>query len=138
MKQKYVIIFLLFIPTISFSAVSNPTKAFLLSLLLPGGGQYYNGSIVKGVLISSTEIALGYGVYHYNKIMDEAKALGDRGKFVSSRRSRNDFIWALVGVVFLSSLDAYVDSQLRDFDVKISYIYSRDKTPYIFFRKEIK
>ena len=31
----------------------NPGVAFLLSFLLPGGGQYYNGELVKGIVIDA-------------------------------------------------------------------------------------
>lgn len=119
-------------------ALSNPTKAFILSLCLPGAGQFYNGAILKGIIVSSTEMAFAYGIYHYDRVMDDARSNLDEGKFVSARRSRNDFIWALVGVVFLSSVDAYIDAHLKDFDLNIALLPLNEKTYGIAFSQKIK
>jgi hypothetical protein len=37
--------------------VKSPTTAFLLSLVLPGGGQYYNGQYTKGAIMTGTAVA---------------------------------------------------------------------------------
>jgi hypothetical protein len=36
--------------------VKSPTTAFLLSFVLPGGGQYYNGEYTKGAIMTGTAV----------------------------------------------------------------------------------
>jgi len=116
---RYTILILLIPLYFPLSAQGSPTKAFVLSLVLPGGGQFYNGAYLKGGLFALGEGTLAYGVYWGQSRMSEAKRELDETRYTSSRRSRNDFIWGLIGLVFLSSLDAYVDAHLKEFEVNI-------------------
>ena len=62
--------------------VKSPTTAFLLSFVLPGGGQYYNGQYTKGAIMTGTAVA---GVV----LM---LAAGYEDKFV-----KDDYYWASYG-----------------------------------------
>ena len=73
--QKYIVFFiiLLVFTSISFSQTTrqqqqnylryieerkSPSTAMVLSILLPGGGHFYNGDIGSGILFSATRIGL--------------------------------------------------------------------------------
>ncbi len=116
MIKKTVVVVLILLFTVG-TGTASPTKAFLLSLCIPGGGQFYNGKYIKGGLFAAGEIVLGYGAYWAHHRAEEARKQLDETRYNSSIRSRNDFIWGLVGAVFLSSVDAYVDAHLKNFDV---------------------
>lgn len=108
---------------------ASPTKAFLLSLCIPGGGQFYNGKYIKGTLFAAGEAGLIYGWNWANKRAEQSREDLDETRYNSSIRSRNDFIWGLVGLVFISSLDAYVDAHLQNFDVIF-----KEETAYLVYR----
>jgi len=55
----------------SIEGRKNVLKAFLLSLAIPGAGQYYNGSIIKAALFGSVEIAGWYARIHYEGLGDD-------------------------------------------------------------------
>jgi hypothetical protein len=113
----------------------NPTKAVILSAVLPGAGQLYNGKWWKAGLFWA---GLGASIYsiHFNEteMMKYRGAYIDRNNgqvddfpFYSDdqlevlynfyRRNRDLSILITTGVYFLNILDAYVDAKLVDFDV---------------------
>ena len=49
----------------------NGLKAFLLSLAVPGAGQWYNGSKLKAAVFGSIEIAGWYARIHYESVGDD-------------------------------------------------------------------
>jgi hypothetical protein len=59
----------------------SPVKAFALSLIVPGAGQYYNGSMIKAATFFGADIALwsGYFIYHQKGVNMERdyKAFAD-------------------------------------------------------------
>jgi hypothetical protein len=44
------------LPNTTAVQMKSPTTAFLLSFVLPGGGQYYNGDYTKGAIMTGTAI----------------------------------------------------------------------------------
>lgn len=70
------------VPEGSFSTKKSPAKALLLSAVLPGAGEFYTGSIIKGILFLGLEVGAWTGYYiYYNKGKDkedEYKAFADR------------------------------------------------------------
>ena len=104
-----------------------PTGALLLSIAIPGGGQFYNRKYIKSFAYGGTEIYLVKYVYWRWKQMDEhwrnfKNADDDLTKaqqfalFEKKRDSRNTHIWLTALVVFVSMFDAYVDAHLADFN----------------------
>jgi len=104
-----------------------PTGALLLSVAIPGGGQFYNRKYIKSFLYGGTEVYLIKYVYWRWKQMDEHwrnfKNAGDDitkaqqfALFEKKRDSRNTHIWLTALVVFVSMFDAYVDAHLADFN----------------------
>lgn len=77
----------------------NPYHAALWSIL-PGGGQFYNGRILKGIIIGGLEISLiGYYLYYHDK---EGGWLPDGPWLI--------FTWAF------SMTDAYTEAHFRNYE----------------------
>lgn len=113
------------------SGTRSPTTAMLLSGVLPGAGQVYNGSYWK------TPIILGLGVYFISEWLDNNRRADDyRQKFDLSLQTlppygntrlrdlrefykdqRDSFTWYFFILYVLNIVDAYVDASLYGFDV---------------------
>lgn len=127
------LILILLICLMSFAVFGNekkPLKAAALSLLIPGGGQYYNESYVKFSVVALTETSLlGYSIFSrtraersyddYLLSMNEA----DYNKYADYYADSQNGLWWTGTVVFLSVIDAYVDAHLFDFDEKKKSIH---------------
>lgn len=106
-----------------------PMKAAALSFIIPGGGQFYNGSYVKSGIVAGLEFTfIGLAVSHqlesdkwFEKANDyENYSAEERDKFYAKyvnyyNKRQSDIWWAGI-VVFLSTIDAYVDAHLFDYD----------------------
>ena len=86
----------------------SPTKAVILSLLFPGGGQFYSHRYIKGIIMGGVEIFLGYMAYNENSIFEKE---GD----YSHIEKRNRYLWYLGGVIIYSMTDAYISAHFYDF-----------------------
>jgi hypothetical protein len=123
----------------------DPTRAMVQSMLVPGWGQFYNNQPAKGILaIVSETLCATLTIYNYTIMVDydrkanhafrlankynegdlrgEANyqtALGvdydNHFKYFTVETEKN--LWLLIGTIFLSSLDAYVNANLSDFDI---------------------
>lgn len=110
-------------------AEENRVYPLLLSVVVPGGGQFYHGKIVKGSIYATVELGFLYGAYIQDQRFNRAK--NDLAKFDGSadsyifkklnhelnfyQKERNNFIWYSVATMFLSVGDAFVDSYFVDF-----------------------
>ena len=101
----------------------KPMQAAVLSLLIPGGGQFYNEAYLKFGIIGVVEGGLiGLTLYHYFKGEDyydkflETEDEKYYDKYVDYYYLRQNDYWWLAVTVFLSTLDAYVDAHLYDFE----------------------
>jgi hypothetical protein len=99
---KYLVIALLVLLSLSY-AEKNANIAMLLCIF-PGGGQFYTGRYVPGVLLGATEIALGYYAYKYHNDEDYTR--------------RNSMLWWGLFVFGFSLADAYVGAKMHGFDVE--------------------
>ena len=134
MRKIFLIIFLTFflasLPAEEEIVKKQPLKAAILSCLIPGGGQLYNGKYLKSGFVLAVEGSfIGLAMYHHL----EAEEYYDRYKVSLSdsdyneyvkyyERRQSDFFW--VGtVIFLSAIDAYIDAHLFDFDEKKNKIH---------------
>ncbi len=129
---RYLIILLLclawLLPNIcSAKPLSQPTKALLLSAVIPGGGQLYNHAWVKaGVVIGVQGYLITSAIRHDSKLKDyRSQAANSSDPMETSRlknleqrytdRFNNDVWW--IGITAaLSMIDAFVDAHLKDFD----------------------
>ena len=110
---------------------TSPTTAMILSGILPGAGQVYNGSYWKAPII------LGLGVYFIAEWLDNNRRADDyRQKYDLSLQTlppygntrlrdlrefykdqRDSFTWYFFILYVLNIVDAYVDASLSGFDV---------------------
>lgn len=117
------------------SLPKNPKKALLLSAVLPGAGQVYNGKAWKVPLLYAgfmTDIYfIGYNNKRYQTFRTALFAYddGDQSQFPSLNREalvRNVDYWRqnrdltillLLGIYALNLVDANVDAHLSGFDI---------------------
>lgn len=106
-------------------APKSPKGALLRSLALPGWGQFYNGQIIKGLIVIAGQGTLvGFAIYYNNKKSDAQKRAAEDSQnqdFYLSREAfyqdgRNLMFWLMCATKLLSMLDAYIDAHLYDFD----------------------
>jgi len=86
----------------------SPTKAALMSAIIPGSGQFYNGRKIKGLILGGLSLAsLTYTFIKYS----EYRVRGDN-------RSVSEFLGAVIinlAVWGYTSADAFVDAYLYGF-----------------------
>ncbi|GAA0881029.1 hypothetical protein GCM10009119_39990 [Algoriphagus jejuensis] len=117
------------------SLPKNPKKATILSAILPGAGQVYNGKAWKVPLLYAgfmTDIYfIGYNNKRYQTFREALFAYddGDQSQFPSLNREalvRNVDYWRqnrdltillLLGIYALNLIDANVDAHLSGFDI---------------------
>jgi hypothetical protein len=89
----------------------SPTKAALMSAIIPGSGQFYNGRKIKGLILGGLSLAsLTYTFIKYS----EYRVRGDN-------RSVSEFLGAVIinlAVWGYTSADAFVDAYLYGFQVE--------------------
>ncbi len=139
--MKFKILILLFlIKTFAFSQADtlknvnitkskSPTKAMLLSAVLPGLGQFYNNSYWKIPIIYGLA---GYFIYEYRQndknykyyqelFIESVKVSGGDYRYKRLRdfyRDQRDLFAIYLSVLYLANIiDAYVDAHLYNFDV---------------------
>ena len=106
-----------------FDTGKKPMKAAALSLFIPGGGQLYNGSYWKFGIFAATETALiGYAVYNFYEGEDYYDLFLETGseeyynRYQDYYYDRQNTYWWLGITIFLSTIDAYVDANLYNFE----------------------
>ncbi len=89
----------------------SPTKAALMSAIIPGLGQFYNGMKIKGLILGGLSLAsLTYTFIKYS----EYRVRGDN-------RSVSEFLGAIIinlAVWGYTSADAFVDAYLYGFQAE--------------------
>ncbi len=112
-----------------FEMVKSPTKAVLLSLLLPGLGQYYVESYWKAPLFLGATGALTYLIIdnhnQYINQQDKWDQMDDNDPGKSKTKILKEFyrdqrdmdVFYLFGVYILGAVDAYAGAHLYDFNV---------------------
>ena len=117
----------------AFDTGKNPVKAMVFSGVIPGGGQFYNESYYKAAGVLALEGYfignLAYNIYQANYYKEEMKkTIGDEYYFnleqynLYFNRRQND-VWWLGTVVFLSIVDAYVDASLFNYEQEKESVY---------------
>lgn len=112
-----------------------PRWVMMRSLLVPGWGQWHNGSWLKALLLGGGEIALITGIVQDNDSLDGLKAAADRARVESDEATYNAAVqayndrldrmtsreWLLGGVMIYALADAFVDAHFRDFKLEFEY-----------------
>ena len=120
----YKCLFLLFLWNVILTAqvtktdstlIKNPKTAFYLSAV-PGGGQLYNGKLLKGSLVLALE---SFAIYSW---LENARIYRDYDTFdkpLPKNRyleKRNKYAWWVIFLYFYSMIDAMVDAHLSPFN----------------------
>tara|TARA_Y100000589_G_scaffold265054_1_gene255961 strand:- start:530 stop:946 length:417 start_codon:yes stop_codon:yes gene_type:complete len=95
--------------------IKNPKTAFYLSVV-PGGGQLYNGKILKGSLVFALE---SFAMYSWLENAEMYRDYDSTNKPLSKNRyleKRNKYAWWVIFIYFYSMIDAMVDAHLSPFD----------------------
>jgi len=110
----------------------KPMKAAALSIFIPGGGQLYNEAYLKFGIIAALEGSLiGLTLYHHFKAEDyytNYEATADElyyDKYTDYYYRKQNDLWWLGVTIFLSTIDAYVDAHLFNFEAEKRKIYLR-------------
>jgi len=132
MRSLRIIFVFLLLSTSVFAAENSkkPLKAAALSVLIPGGGQFYNESYWKfgGICFLETSL-IGLTVYHHQqsqKFYDDyavSQNPDDYKNYLKYYDKRQSDLFWLGTTVFLSALDAFVDAHLYDFKEKKKKIH---------------
>lgn len=125
--RKHILILLLLLclamPCIAQS-LSRPARAMLFSAVLPGGGQMYNKAWVKGgIVIGVQGWLIGSAIHndlqraHYHDlVVSGANPVWNAAREKEYQRRVNNDIWWIGITAVLSSIDAFVDAHLADFE----------------------
>jgi len=124
--KKITLLIIIMVITFSCSALENgkkPLKAAALSFFAPGVGQLYNESYLKFGLVCAVETSLiGLTIYHHFKAEDyyNKYEMIENEEYYSKYsdyyyKKQND-LWWLGVTIFLSTVDAYVDAHLYNFE----------------------
>jgi hypothetical protein len=96
----------------------SPSGAMWRSMLFPGWGQLYNRKYLKTLIIGGFEIGIITSIFVQDNRYRQARESGDEEVAEFYRDDRNRLTWWLAGTILFSMADAYVDAQLKDFDLK--------------------
>jgi len=123
---RKLILLILFISLIislsAFESKKKPLKAAALSFFIPGGGQFYNESYLKsGIILTVEGTLLGITIYHhlksenyYNKYK-KTMSVDYYQRYLNYYYKRQNDLWWVGTVILLSTIDAFVDAHLSDF-----------------------
>ena len=95
--------------------VKNPKTAFYLSAV-PGGGQLYNGKLLKGSLLLALEFFAIYSWLENAKIYRDYDSLDKPLPKNRYLEKRNKYAWWVIFIYFYSMIDALVDAHLSPFE----------------------
>ncbi|MFH0881459.1 MAG: DUF5683 domain-containing protein [bacterium] len=110
----------------------SPTKAFIMSLLVPGLGQFYTHNYFKSLAFFGTDAGMIAGILQQDRLSKTNRQLADQTLAQGSpervytwhyyladfyKSDRNKLIWWTAGVTLLAATDAYVEAHLYDFHI---------------------
>jgi len=110
----------------SRAAAPSPARAMAYSFFIPGGGQFYNGKYLKGLIIASAELGCVANAVIQNQYLKDEKNPYNREIY---RDRRNLSYWWLAGIILYSMADAYVDAHLFNFDEDESISFDLQTRP---------
>lgn len=118
-KKSAVLLPLIILPVFGISTdstfIKSPKTAFIASVI-PGGGQIYNGKLIKGLAIMTLEV-MALQLWRENSDIYSDYDSGDyrlaKGRYLEKR---NKYAWWVVFLYFYSMIDAMVDAHLSPFN----------------------
>ncbi|TES90528.1 MAG: hypothetical protein E3J87_09875 [Candidatus Cloacimonadota bacterium] len=120
----FIVLILLFsIHLTSDEMKKHPGWAIVTSAVLPGGGQFYAESYVRGIFFSTLQISLiSLTVYEkvqerdYWKLYNENHEQDTWHKFNKHKSRVRNLLWWDAGIWFLSCADAFADAHFYGFN----------------------
>ena len=96
------------------TAQKSPGQAVKRALLFPGGGQFYNGQNVKGILLVGAALGAGFlYISNANEYMNYGGSnASEKAKYL---KLRNKYGWWIGFVYIYGLLDAIVEAHLHPF-----------------------
>ena len=95
--------------------IKDPKTAFLASFV-PGGGQIYNGKLLKGLTVLGLEVLAMQSWLDNSKINSDY----DSGDYPLQKHryleKRNKYAWWIIFLYFYGMVDAMVDAHLSPFN----------------------
>ncbi|MFH1863265.1 MAG: DUF5683 domain-containing protein [bacterium] len=95
----------------------SPTLAVLRSIVFPGWGQLSNGKPWKAAGVFCLQTGLAFAAYTQHQRFIYYDGLGQATQARFYKDDRNRLIWWSIGALIYSSVDAFVDCHLQDWDV---------------------
>jgi hypothetical protein len=94
-----------------------PMRAVWHSVVFPGWGQLTNGKPWKAAIVFAAQTGLAFSVFTQHERYKFYEARGETSFADFYKNDRNRLVWWSVGLILLSSADAYVDCHLRDWNI---------------------
>ena len=114
-------------------SIKSPKKAALSALAFPGGGQLYNGKILKAGLILVGEVIAIVNWYKNSELYSSYDTENDVEYPLSKHRyleKRNKSVWWIGFIYIYGLIDAVVDAHLHPFgDVMAEELGNNQKKP---------
>lgn len=101
----------------SMDVEKSPSRAVLYSIIVPGGGQVYNGKYGKALIIAVAQAYMTYQFVRNLQIYNDWDPEKYDLPLHRYRDKRNKYAWWTAFVYVYNILDALVDSHLSSFDV---------------------
>ncbi len=100
--------------TVTARRQAKSPRGAMLRALVPGWGQFYNGQVIKGMIVVAGQGTLiGLSLYYDQESKNFPVGSQDKDLYIDRR---NLTFWLMGGLTLLSMLDAYIDAHLFGFD----------------------
>ena len=115
------------------NSIKSPKKAASSALAFPGGGQLYNGKIIKAGLILAGEVIAIVNWYNNSQLYSSYDADNDAEYPLPKHRyleKRNKSVWWFGFFYIYGLIDAIVDAHLHSFeDIMAEELGNNQKKP---------
>jgi hypothetical protein len=101
------------------TSIKSPKKAASSALVFPGGGQLYNGKIIKAGLILAGEVIAIINWHKNSQLYNSYDANNDAEYPLPKHRyleKRNKSVWWIGFIYIYGLIDAIVDAHLHPFE----------------------
>ncbi len=139
-----ILLLILFVHLGALEYKYKPLKSAMLSLFIPGGGQFYNDKKLKSAIVASGELALIFKLSYdlnkknfYEKRYKNTHSQTDYTNFSKYYNKKQSDIFWLGFYVMLSATDAFVDAHLYNFkkkkkEIHLLFSFKKMEVSYVF------
>ena len=114
------------------NSIKSPKKAVSSALAFPGGGQLYNGKIIKAGLILAGEVIAIINWYNNSQLYSSYDDANNNDYPLPKYRyleKRNKYVWWIGFIYIYGLIDAIVDAHLRPFEDVMSEELDNNQNP---------